>query len=223
MGIVKKPLCPILAFFTFVKNFLFSSPLFSYYVLIDFSRGRVGRENIWFEVMTYGPSALLWNPWVFAFHTQISILSGLSQFGDCFLLWRFTCMIFTYYSRINTSRTESDIIGRIHNIISSRWTADPDLQAQLPLYDPLESPSGLTLFWIYFECDIYLSETYRLSEEVKALLTMACSSASTVASGEKEKKEQRLIDVMFLCDEWKSSKGGLSTFNRELAIKRVSL
>ena len=47
---------------------------------------------------------------------------------------------------------------------------------------------------------------------------MACSSASTVASGEKEKKEQRLIDAMFLCDEWKSSKGGLSTFNRELAI-----
>ena len=47
---------------------------------------------------------------------------------------------------------------------------------------------------------------------------MACSSASTVAIGEKEKKEQRLIDAMFLCDEWKSSKGGLSTFNRELAI-----
>ena len=47
---------------------------------------------------------------------------------------------------------------------------------------------------------------------------MACSSATTVAIGEKEKKEQRLIDAMFLCDEWKSSKGGLSTFNRELAI-----
>ena len=47
---------------------------------------------------------------------------------------------------------------------------------------------------------------------------MACSSASTVAIGEKKKKEQRLIDAMFLCDEWKSSKGGLSTFNRELAI-----
>ena len=47
---------------------------------------------------------------------------------------------------------------------------------------------------------------------------MACSSASTVAIGEKEKKEQRLIDAMFLCDEWKSLKGGLSTFNRELAI-----
>ena len=47
---------------------------------------------------------------------------------------------------------------------------------------------------------------------------MACSSASTVAIGEKEKKEQRLIDALFLCDEWKSSKGGLSTFNRELAI-----
>ena len=26
------------------------------------------------------------------------------------------------------------------------------------------------------------------------------------------------IDVMFLCDEWKSAKGGLSTFNREFAI-----
>ena len=47
---------------------------------------------------------------------------------------------------------------------------------------------------------------------------MACSSASTAAGGEEEKKEQKLIDAMFLCDEWKSSKGGLSTFNRELAI-----
>ena len=47
---------------------------------------------------------------------------------------------------------------------------------------------------------------------------MACSSASTAASGEEEKTEQWLIDVMFLCDEWKSSKGGLSTFNREFAI-----
>ena len=47
---------------------------------------------------------------------------------------------------------------------------------------------------------------------------MACSSASAAASGEEEKKEQKLIDVMFLCDEWKSSKGGLSTFNREFAI-----
>ena len=47
---------------------------------------------------------------------------------------------------------------------------------------------------------------------------MACSSASTAASGEEEKKEQKLIDAMFLCDEWKSSKGGLSTLNREFAI-----
>ena len=47
---------------------------------------------------------------------------------------------------------------------------------------------------------------------------MACSSALTTACHEEEKKEQRLIDAMFLCDEWKSSKGGLSTFNRELAI-----
>ena len=47
---------------------------------------------------------------------------------------------------------------------------------------------------------------------------MTCASASTADSGGEEKKEQRLIDVMFLCDEWKSSKGGLSTFNREFAI-----
>ena len=47
---------------------------------------------------------------------------------------------------------------------------------------------------------------------------MAYWSASTATTSEEEKKEQRLIDVMFLCDEWKSSKGGLSTFNRELAI-----
>ena len=55
-------------------------------------------------------------------------------------------------------------------------------------------------------------------EEITAILTMACSSALTTACHEEEKKEQRLIDAMFLCDEWKSSKGGLSTFNRELAI-----
>ena len=47
---------------------------------------------------------------------------------------------------------------------------------------------------------------------------MACPSASITVSSEEEEKEQRLIDVMFLCDEWKSSKGGLSTFNREFAI-----
>ena len=47
---------------------------------------------------------------------------------------------------------------------------------------------------------------------------MACSEAWTATRSEEEQKEQRLIDVMFLCDEWKSSKGGLSTFNREFAI-----
>ena len=26
------------------------------------------------------------------------------------------------------------------------------------------------------------------------------------------------IDVMFICSEWGSSRGGLSTFNRELAV-----
>lgn len=46
---------------------------------------------------------------------------------------------------------------------------------------------------------------------------MASSSASSAASREEE-EEQRLIDIMFLCDEWKSLKGGLSTFNREFAI-----
>ena len=30
--------------------------------------------------------------------------------------------------------------------------------------------------------------------------------------------ESKRIDVLFLCDEWKSSKGGLSTFNRAFAI-----
>ncbi|PFX15535.1 D-inositol 3-phosphate glycosyltransferase, partial [Stylophora pistillata] len=46
---------------------------------------------------------------------------------------------------------------------------------------------------------------------------MASSTAFSAARREEE-EEQRLIDVMFLCDEWKSSKGGLSTFNREFAI-----
>ena len=85
VGVVQKHLCPRQAFFTHVKNSLFSSSLFSYFVFIDWSSGRAGRENIWLEVMTYGPSALSWNSWVFAFCTQISMFSGLPQFGDCFL------------------------------------------------------------------------------------------------------------------------------------------
>ena len=47
---------------------------------------------------------------------------------------------------------------------------------------------------------------------------MACSEVGTATNSEEEQEEQKLIDVMFLCDEWKSSKGGLSTFNREFAI-----
>ncbi|XP_078346982.1 uncharacterized protein LOC144632255 isoform X2 [Oculina patagonica] len=31
-------------------------------------------------------------------------------------------------------------------------------------------------------------------------------------------KKQKFCNVMFLCNEWKSSKGGLSTFNREFAV-----
>ena len=40
---------------------------------------------------------------------------------------------------------------------------------------------------------------------------MACAQTSSAAS-------RPAINVMFLCDEWKSSKGGLSTFNREFAV-----
>ena len=40
---------------------------------------------------------------------------------------------------------------------------------------------------------------------------MACEQTSIAAS-------TPAINVMFLCDEWKSSKGGLSTFNREFAV-----
>ena len=56
-----------------------------------------------------------------------------------------------------------------------------------------------------------------MPEEIRAISTMG-SSASIAASSEEEEKQRRLIDAMFLCDEWKSSKGGLSTFNREFAI-----
>ena len=41
---------------------------------------------------------------------------------------------------------------------------------------------------------------------------MACGQTSTNAA------DPERINVMFLCDEWKSSKGGLSTFNREFAV-----
>ena len=45
---------------------------------------------------------------------------------------------------------------------------------------------------------------------------MACGQTS--ANAARELKDPKRINVMFLCDEWKSSKGGLSTFNREFAV-----
>ena len=48
---------------------------------------------------------------------------------------------------------------------------------------------------------------------------MACSKTSNhAASNVEQQKDLERINVMFLCDEWKSSKGGLSTFNREFAV-----
>ncbi len=44
-------------------------------------------------------------------------------------------------------------------------------------------------------------------------MSNAASNTSKVAQKDPER-----INVMFLCDEWKSSKGGLSTFNREFAV-----
>ncbi|KAL9963058.1 hypothetical protein ACROYT_G032223 [Oculina patagonica] len=45
--------------------------------------------------------------------------------------------------------------------------------------------------------------------------TESSNAASINIEGQKNPEH---IDVMFLCDEWKSSKGGLSTFNREFTI-----
>ena len=50
---------------------------------------------------------------------------------------------------------------------------------------------------------------------------MTCEQTLSAASGDvcnMQQKDLKRIDVMFLCDEWKSSKGGLSTFNREFAV-----
>ena len=47
---------------------------------------------------------------------------------------------------------------------------------------------------------------------------MACGQSSNAASTVEEQYDPERINVMFLCDEWKSSKGGLSTFNREFAV-----
>ena len=45
---------------------------------------------------------------------------------------------------------------------------------------------------------------------------MACEQTSSVANNDETQKNP--INVMFVCDEWKSSKGGQSTFNREFAV-----
>lgn len=41
---------------------------------------------------------------------------------------------------------------------------------------------------------------------------------SNMCDKQQQKSEPDRINVVFLCDEWKSSRGGISTFNREFAI-----
>ena len=47
---------------------------------------------------------------------------------------------------------------------------------------------------------------------------MASDQTLSAASNDERQKDSKRIGVMFLCDEWRSSKGGLSTFNREFAV-----
>ena len=42
---------------------------------------------------------------------------------------------------------------------------------------------------------------------------------SFILPSASERVESKHINVLFVCDEWNSSKGGLATFNREFAIK----
>lgn len=48
---------------------------------------------------------------------------------------------------------------------------------------------------------------------------MACEQTSSAANNDEPQKSSSCInDVMFLCDDWESSKGGLATFSREFAV-----
>ena len=47
---------------------------------------------------------------------------------------------------------------------------------------------------------------------------MDCEQTSRTSNPSSDVEEQKVCNVMFLCNEWKSSKGGLSTFNREFAV-----
>ena len=49
----------------------------------------------------------------------------------------------------------------------------------------------------------------------------ACGQTSSGGSDEGTKDSQCINVMLPACDEWKSSKGGLSTFNRELAVNLV--
>jgi len=47
---------------------------------------------------------------------------------------------------------------------------------------------------------------------------MDCEQTSKTSNLSCDVEDQKVCDVMFLCNDWKSSKGGLSTFNREFAV-----
>ena len=73
----------------------------------------------------------------------------------------------------------------------------------------------------WFNADASADETADDDSEealVVHTIIMASGQSSNAESTVEEQYDRGRINVMFLCDEWKSSKGGLSTFNREFAV-----
>ena len=71
---------------------------------------------------------------------------------------------------------------------------------------------------IHGEADLQPKRTLKLLKGRSLVRIMACEQTSSAASDHGRQEDSRRIDVMFLCDEWKSSKGRLSTFNREFPV-----
>ena len=52
----------------------------------------------------------------------------------------------------------------------------------------------------------------------KIVLTKKATDEASLSSPSPSDRVESKRNVLFVCDEWNSSKGGLSTFNREFAI-----
>ena len=99
----------------------------------------------------------------------------------------------------------------------------PNMEQLLSKYR--QGTCALDCWWRHIEGEGNLNLIHFTTGLARTLLYIAYGKVekdsrftSNMCDKQQQKSEPDRINVVFLCDEWKSSRGGISTFNREFAI-----